>query len=223
MNSQDSDEDVLFQQEMASPPADGRPEEGDEYRRRCSSQKGTGPSRCPNPSKTEDGAWRGGSRKLAAGATVTRLELDTRGRPLWHRDASLLSVEGRASTRTRGSRGRCSKRLRWCQRGNQRQGAKTPWLPWPGAQGFRPRWVFTQERAGPAENKRNTVAHLLSISLKGHGNEADFLGLLQKLGPHRSLTVPFEPFRFWLQIRGDIRNWKTTPRLSESGSRLLNV
>ncbi len=34
-------------------------------------------------------------------------------------------------------------------------------------------------------------------SLKGHGNEADFLGFLQKLVPHRSLTLPFEPFRFW--------------------------
>jgi hypothetical protein len=32
-----------------------------------------------------------------------------------------------------------------------------------------------------------------NITLKGHGNEADFLGFLQKLGPHRSLTLPFEP------------------------------
>ncbi len=56
------------------------------------------------------------------------------------------------------------------------------------------------------------------LSLKGHGNWADFLGFLQKLGPHRSLTQPFEPFRFWLRIRGDIRNRKTTPRLAESGS-----
>jgi hypothetical protein len=38
--------------------------------------------------------------------------------------------------------------------------------------------------------------------LKGHGNEADFLGFLHKLNPHRSLTLPFEPFRFWLRIRG---------------------
>jgi hypothetical protein len=30
------------------------------------------------------------------------------------------------------------------------------------------------------------------------------------LGPHRSHTLPFEPFRFWLRIRGDIRNRKTT-------------
>ena len=52
-----------------------------------------------------------------------------------------------------------------------------------------------------------------SHTLKGHGNEADFLGFLQKLVPHRSLTLPFERFRFWLR----------TPGLAESGSRLLNV
>jgi hypothetical protein len=51
------------------------------------------------------------------------------------------------------------------------------------------------------------------LILKGHGNEADFLGFLQKLVPHRSLTLPFEPFRFWLRIRGDIRNKKTNRRL----------
>jgi hypothetical protein len=53
---------------------------------------------------------------------------------------------------------------------------------------------------------------MLSISLKGHGTEADFLGLLQKLVPHESRTLPFEPFWFWLRIRGDIRIRKTTPR-----------
>jgi hypothetical protein len=30
-----------------------------------------------------------------------------------------------------------------------------------------------------------------STCLKGHGNEADFLGFLQKLVPHESLTLPF--------------------------------
>jgi hypothetical protein len=29
---------------------------------------------------------------------------------------------------------------------------------------------------------------------------------------------PFEPFRVWLRIRGDILNRKTTPRLSESAT-----
>ncbi len=33
-----------------------------------------------------------------------------------------------------------------------------------------------------------------------YGNEADFLGFFQKLVPHVSLTLPFELFRFWLQI-----------------------
>jgi hypothetical protein len=59
--------------------------------------------------------------------------------------------------------------------------------------------------------------------LKGKGNETDFLGFLQKLVPHRSLTLPFEPFQFWLQIRGDIHNRKMTPQLTVSESRLLNV
>jgi hypothetical protein len=34
-----------------------------------------------------------------------------------------------------------------------------------------------------------------------------------------ALTQPFEPFRFWLRILGDIRNKKTIPRIGESGSR----
>jgi hypothetical protein len=52
--------------------------------------------------------------------------------------------------------------------------------------------------------------------LKGHGNEVDFLGFLQKLVPHESLTLPFGPFQFWLRIRGDIRIRKTTPRYHRS-------
>ena len=73
----------------------------------------------------------------------------------------------------------------------------------------------------PAKQRKDGSVNLPK-KLKGHGNEADFLGFLQKLGPHRSLTLPFEPFRFWLRIRGDIRNRKTTPRLAESGSRRLS-
>ncbi len=61
-----------------------------------------------------------------------------------------------------------------------------------------------------------------STFLKGHGNEADFLGFLQKLGPHRSLTLSFELFRFWLRIRGDIFKRKMTPRYGESVSRRLS-
>ncbi len=52
--------------------------------------------------------------------------------------------------------------------------------------------------------------------LKGHGNEADFLGFLQKSVRHRFLTLLFEPFRFGLHIRGDIRNRKTTRQVGES-------
>ncbi len=62
----------------------------------------------------------------------------------------------------------------------------------------------------------------MPVLLKGHGNEADFLRFLQKSVPHESRTLPFEPFRFWLRIRGDIRNRKTTTRLAESESRLMN-
>ena len=52
------------------------------------------------------------------------------------------------------------------------------------------------------------------MHLKGHGNEADFLGFLQKLVPHRSLTLPFEPFRLRLRIRGDIRLPDSASRFS---------
>ncbi len=53
--------------------------------------------------------------------------------------------------------------------------------------------------------------------LKEHGNEADFLRFLHKLVWHWSLTLHFEPFIFWLQILGDLRNGKIL-RLGESGS-----
>jgi hypothetical protein len=60
----------------------------------------------------------------------------------------------------------------------------------------------------------------ISDELKGHGNEADFLEFLYKPVRHRSLTLHFEPFRFWLRIRGDIRNRKKndspTRRIVES-------
>ncbi len=38
------------------------------------------------------------------------------------------------------------------------------------------------------------VYYGLDLSLKGHGNEADFLGFLQKSVRHRFLTLNFEPF-----------------------------
>ncbi len=56
-----------------------------------------------------------------------------------------------------------------------------------------------------------------SVHLKGHGNEQDFF--LHKSVRHGSLTctLPFEPFQFWLRIRGDIRIWQTTPRYQRCG------
>jgi hypothetical protein len=46
-----------------------------------------------------------------------------------------------------------------------------------------------------------------SLILKGHGNEADFLGFLQKLVPPRSLTLPLG---------------ESGSRYGESGSRYSN-
>jgi hypothetical protein len=68
-------------------------------------------------------------------------------------------------------------------------------------------------------NKLNISHH--AFTLKGHGNEEDFLRFLQKLVPHRSLTLAFELFRFWLRIRGDILNQKTTRPLGESAFECL--
>jgi hypothetical protein len=85
-----------------------------------------------------------------------------------------------------------------------------------------PQWycTFMSSASGPQveEEHSNGLNKYGISSLKGHGNEADFLGFLQKLVPHRSLTLLFEPFRFWLRIRGDIRHRKMTLRLGESGS-----
>jgi hypothetical protein len=87
---------------------------------------------------------------------------------------------------------------------------------------------------------------MLSILLKGHGNEADFLGFLQKLGPQRSLTLWYLLSRsafgfefaeiFVIEKRlpdspsrgvGDPTTRRVielmTHRLIESGSGLLNV
>jgi hypothetical protein len=61
------------------------------------------------------------------------------------------------------------------------------------------------------------------LNLKGHGNEAVFLGFLQKLVPHESLTLPFGPFGFWLQIRRDIRIRKTTPRYHRYGESATEI
>jgi hypothetical protein len=55
-----------------------------------------------------------------------------------------------------------------------------------------------------------------SHRLKGHGNEADFRGFLQKSVPHESLTLTFEPFRIWLRIA---EIFVIEKRISDSPSR----
>jgi hypothetical protein len=75
----------------------------------------------------------------------------------------------------------------------------------------------------PGISTRMQKVCLLHCSLKGHGNEADFLGFLHKLFWHRSLTLHFEPFRFWLRILGDIRNQKTTRGVGESTRMPINT
>ncbi len=50
-------------------------------------------------------------------------------------------------------------------------------------------------------NMTDRITNFAAVAyLKGHGNEADFLGFLQKLVPHRSLTLHFEPFRFGFEF-----------------------
>ncbi len=63
-----------------------------------------------------------------------------------------------------------------------------------------------------------TLYSSILLLLKGHGNEADFPGFLHKLDPHRSLTLPFEPFDFGFEFAEIfvIEKW-----LGESGSRQL--
>jgi hypothetical protein len=85
-----------------------------------------------------------------------------------------------------------------------------------------PRHVWlTRERAEQIRHKLEGVmySYVLEDSIKGHGNEPNFPSFLHKSLWPRSLTPHFEPFRFWLRIRGDIRIRKTTPHIGESGSR----
>ncbi len=89
---------------------------------------------------------------------------------------------------------------------------------------YRDKWTLITTVRGQCLSFATFPTPLLShypLPLKGHGNEADFLGFLQKLVPHRSLTLPFEPFRFWHRIRGDICIQKTTRRVRESAFECL--
>jgi hypothetical protein len=54
-----------------------------------------------------------------------------------------------------------------------------------------------------------------SKDLKGHGNEADFLGFLHKSVRHRSLTLHFDPFDFGCEVA---EIFVIEKRLSDSAS-----
>jgi hypothetical protein len=68
---------------------------------------------------------------------------------------------------------------------------------------------------------------MFRIAIKGPGNEADFLGFLQKLVPYRYLTLPFERSAFGFEFAEILAIEKRLPdsasrRLSDSASRLLS-
>jgi hypothetical protein len=59
--------------------------------------------------------------------------------------------------------------------------------------------------------------------LKGTWQWGGFSWVFAEIVPHESFTLTFGPFRFWLRIRGDIRIRKTTPAITDTGSRRLGV
>jgi hypothetical protein len=62
----------------------------------------------------------------------------------------------------------------------------------------------------------NEMRKQLSKSvLKGHGNEADFLGFLHKPVRHRSITLRFEPFEFGFEF---VEIFEIEKRLPDSPS-----
>ncbi len=50
----------------------------------------------------------------------------------------------------------------------------------------------------------DTVSITDQLLLKRYDNDPNFPMFSHNSGQHRFLTLPFEPFRFWLRIRGDI-------------------
>ncbi len=50
-----------------------------------------------------------------------------------------------------------------------------------------------------------TASDIYRFYLKGHGNESDFPRFVHKSVWHMSLSLHFELFHFWLQIRGEKR------------------
>ncbi len=84
---------------------------------------------------------------------------------------------------------------------------------------YRYTWYLKQVMAGlPYIKIYNTYSteSKMFFNLKGHGNEADFLGFLQKLGPHRSLTLPSSCSAFGFEFA---EIFVIEKRLSDSASR----
>jgi hypothetical protein len=63
--------------------------------------------------------------------------------------------------------------------------------------------IFTAIKQSITASVTVRKSHITNV-LKGHGNEADFLGFLQKSVRHRFLTLHLEPFRFGLRIFAEI-------------------
>ncbi len=105
---------------------------------------------------------------------------------------------------------------------------------YPAGVGNQHEYVGKQEFKVLIENGQRLSFHVVSlaihlssgtkhffslISIKGHGSELNFPRFLHKSRWPRSLTLHFEPFRFWLRIRGDILIRK---RLLVSVSRVVD-
>jgi hypothetical protein len=76
---------------------------------------------------------------------------------------------------------------------------------------------------GPTKKFVAVYAHAYLRALKGHGNEADFLGFLQKLVPHESLTLPFGRSDFGFEFAETSIFEKRLPAITDTGSYRLSV
>ncbi len=68
--------------------------------------------------------------------------------------------------------------------------------------------------------RRRLAFAFVFFCLKGTWKRTGFSEVFALIGSaYRSLTLHFEPFRFFHRILGDIRIGKTTPGLNDTGSR----
>ncbi len=74
-------------------------------------------------------------------------------------------------------------------------------------------------------NYSEVLVHYLELKpkLKGHGNEADFLGFLQKLVPHESLTIPSSCSDFGFEFAEIFILEKLLPAITNTGSHRFRV